>query len=67
MLVAVLWGYFGEVISCCRNHCRTVLRDRGMRQAISHIDSFSRRYICLILANLPTVIIPSLPARFLSR
>ena len=65
--LACLEGYFGSTMSVSRNHCRTVLRDRLVRLAISRIESFSRICIRLILANMPTVITPGLPAHSLSR
>ncbi len=36
---------------------RTVFRDRPVRLAISRSGTFSRKYIRLILANMPTVTI----------
>lgn len=39
-----------------RSHLRIVLRDRFVRLSISRMESFSRKYIRRILANMPTVI-----------
>nr|WP_257443243.1 hypothetical protein [Burkholderia glumae] len=61
------FGYFGSTASVCRSQRRTVFRDRPVRRAISRSGTFSRKYIRLILANMPTVITFVSPAQRLSR
>lgn len=57
---AALRGHLGGRV-------RTVFRDRPVRPAISRSGTFSRKYIRLILASMPTVITPVSPAQRLSR
>ena len=54
-------GYWGSVTPSWLSQRLMVLRDKPLRREISRIDSFSRKCIRRILANMPTVITPVCP------